>query len=414
MATDRLLECLSEMENNFSIQVIGDESEPAYNRIMLSSVLATEKSAADIQLKQAAWYKKQDISIAYGDPVVDIDLDNQQVTTKSAQPYFYDKLVFATGSRASLPNIPGSNHESVRCFRNMQDVDFLLKASANIKSIAIVGGGLLGLEAAHGMNLAGVQVHLVHRRNYLMNRQLDLRAGQLLQKQLEDRGIQFYMGKQPQAVNTKKSIQLLLDDGSHIEADLVIFAAGITPNKEIAETAGIDCNRAICVDDAMQTNATNVFAIGECTEHQNRTLGLVAPVNDQAKVLAENLLDLKSTYQYQQSSTVLKVSGIEMFSAGKLGDDKLDTCERNTDKQSTEQELQIEDPDFGLYRHLRISDNKLKSAVLLGDKRSGSWYEQLIENQQDISQLIPEIIFGRDYCQTQGDQSNSQVVEVIQ
>ena len=392
------------MENNFSIQVIGDESEPAYNRIMLSSVLATEKSAADIQLKQAAWYKKQDISIAYGDPVVDIDLDNQQVTTKSAQPYFYDKLVFATGSRASLPNIPGSNHESVRCFRNMQDVDFLLKAAANIKSIAIVGGGLLGLEAAHGMNLAGVQVHLVHRRNYLMNRQLDLRAGQLLQKQLEDRGIKFYMGKQPQAVNTKKSTQLLLDDGSHIEADLVIFAAGITPNKEIAETAGIDCNRAICVDDAMQTSATNVFAIGECTEHQSKTLGLVAPVNNQAKVLAENLLDIKSTYQYQQTSTVLKVSGIEMFSAGQL----------EADKKSAEQTLQIEDPDFGLYRHLRISDNKLKSAVLLGDKRSGSWYEQLIENQQDISQLIPEIIFGRDYCQTQGDQSNSQAVEVIQ
>ena len=414
MAADRLLECLSELPARFSILVIGEESEPAYNRIMLSSVLAAEKTAEQIQLKDPDWYRQNSIEILYGDPVTSIDPNNFRVTTVSGRSISYDKLVFATGARASLPEVPGNTDPAVSCFRNMKDVARLIQQSKSIKTAVIVGGGLLGLEAAHGLNLAGVKVHLVHRRCYLMNRQLDQRAGQILQDQLQQRGIEFHMGREPQtilpAANSQPGVAatLILDNDKCIATDLIIFAAGITPNKELAEAAGIDCNRAICVDDYMQTSANDIYAIGECAEHRGRTIGLVAPAKAQAQVLADNLLGNKTPYKYQETSTHLKVSGIEMFSAGRV--------ESNPEEDSRSQDaesLQIEDPEFGVYRRLRIANNRLTSAVLLGDKRSGSWYEQLIEDQQDISELGPEIIFGRDYCLEQIETPKINPVEVI-
>ena len=414
MAADRLLECLSELSAPFSILVIGEESEPAYNRIMLSSVLAAEKTAEQIQLKAPQWYEQNSIEILSGDPVISIDTHNLVVITESGKNIGYQKLVFATGARASLPDLPGNTHPSVSCFRNMKDVASLIEQSKSIKRVAIVGGGLLGLEAAHGMNLAGVKVDLVHRRSYLMNRQLDQRAGQILQEQLQRRGIDFHMSREPKTIlpasNSKadSTARLILDNDKCIAADLIIFAAGITPNKELAEISGIECNRAICVDDYMQTSAEDIYAIGECAEHSGRTIGLVAPAKAQAQVLADNLLGNQTPYQYQETSTHLKVSGIEMFSAGRVESN----TEAEKDSKNTES-LQIEDAAFGVYRRLQITNNQLTSAVLLGDKRSGSWYEKLIEDQQDVSELVPEIIFGRDYCLEQIETSKINSVEVI-
>lgn len=429
MATDRLLECLSGKPHQFRIRVIGDEACHAYNRVQLSSVLAAERSSKDLQLKQSGWYQEHKIEVTCGDAVEKIDIRLQTVTTASGAEHRYDKLVLATGSRAAIPNISGSKNAAVRCFRNLNDVDFLIAQSKSIRSVAIVGGGLLGLEAAHGMNLAGVSVHLVHRREHLMNRQLNRRAGEILQSQLEQRGIRFHMGTNPIAVQSSlrsmgnsainPNTELVLENGERIQTDLVIFAAGIEYNKELAEQAGLDCNKAIKVDSSMQTSDSNIYAIGECAEHKGRTIGLVAPAKIQAEVLADNLLGKDSHYSYSETGTRLKVSGIELFSSGEIEN----LAENNND-------LIIEDAKFGIYRHLSIQDNQVTAAVLLGDSSSGNWYEELIKDKSDLGGLIPKLIFGRDYCskpsvtcsepsatekvpQIVGDQTN-QVIEVMQ
>lgn len=400
MATDRLLECLCDAAETYEICVIGEEPGHAYNRIMLSSVLAGEKSASEIQLKDTAWYNSKQIQLLSGDRVNTIDRQTRKVTLNSGRQLAYDTLVLATGARASIPPIEGIHHPAVRCFRNLEDVDFLLHRAKSIDSVLIVGGGLLGLEAAHGMNLAGVAVHLVHRRAHLMNRQLDSRAGQILQAQLEARGMHFYMKSNPLSIADRSGrAELQLDSGLKLSADLIIFAAGIQPNKELAETCGITCDRAILVNDQMQTSDNRIFAIGECAEHQSRTIGLVAPAKRQAEVLAANLLGQKQAYSHREDSTHLKVSGIEMFSAGQI--------EQSTDTES----LMLEDPEFGIYRNLILKKNQLCGAILLGDKSSSSWYEQLIGEGRDLSALKTKLIFGRDFCSA--EERTTVVKEVV-
>lgn len=400
MAADRLLECLCAAQHNYDICVIGEEPYAAYNRISLSSVLAGDKSSSKIQLKDSGWYTKNRIEIICGDPARNVDLETQSIGLESGQCLSFDKLVFATGSRAFVPRIPGNQSAAVRCFRNMEDVNYLLEQARKITRVAIIGGGLLGLEAAHGMNLAGLEVEVVHRQPYLMNRQLDSRAGQILQSQLEGRGIKFHLNRSPKAIQecsesqTGYKTELVLDNGQCLKADLVIFAAGISPNKELADECGIACGRAIQVDEYMQTSSENVFAIGECAEYQGRTIGLVVPAKQQAEVLASNLLGKERTYSHKEVSTRLKVSGIELFSAGQI--DSL--------PDEPVKSLNVEDARFGIYRKLNIQNNRLCGAVLLGDKRSGNWYENLIEEKTNLSEFGPQLIFGRDYCESNSDQ----------
>jgi nitrite reductase (NADH) large subunit len=374
----------------YRITVFGAEPHVNYNRIMLSCVLAGDKAVEDIVINSREWYEENGIALFTGDPVVKIDREARTVTAESGTTLPYDRLLIATGSRPLAPSIPGLGLPGVCAFRDIADVEKMLAAARVHKRAAVIGGGLLGLEAAWGLKQRGMSVALVHLRPTLMERQLDAAAGQLLQRDLDRRGIAFFTdGQTEEITGTERAEGVQLTDGRYIPADLVVLAIGIRPNIDLARAAGLEVNRGITVFDDMRTSDPAIFSVGECVEHRGQVFGLVAPLWDQAKVCAAHLAgDESAVFASQALATSLKITGIDVFSAGALmaadeGDD----------------EITLRDESRGLYKKVVLREGKLVGAVLYGEVSDGQWYLQIMREGTDVSSLRDKLVFGRAFAE---------------
>src|SRR6188472_3800933 len=318
MAAARLVDELSKVAlGRHAIAVIGEEPRLAYNRVLLSSVLAGETASHDIELRPADWWRHRGVTVRYGYRVTEIDTGRRELKIGGEESMEYSKLVLATGSTPLRLNVPGAHLAGVHTFRDSRDVDLLLTLAAQKKRVVVVGGGLLGLEAAYGLSKAGAPVTLVHLMDRLMERQLDAPAAELLKSLVERKGIEILLNANTARIHGVTRVEgVELSDGRRIDADAVIFAAGIRPNITLAREAGIAVNRGIVVDDHLQTGASDVFAIGECAEHRGICYGLVEPAYEQARVLARHLAGREASYAGSTVATNLKVSGVSVFSAG--------------------------------------------------------------------------------------------------
>ncbi|MBW0447670.1 NAD(P)/FAD-dependent oxidoreductase [bacterium M00.F.Ca.ET.228.01.1.1] len=375
----------------YDITVFGAEPYGNYNRILLSPVLAGEKTVDDIILNTRDWYDENGIRLYAGDPVVAIDRRRRIVRAQSGIEVGYDRLLIATGSKPFLIPVPGHDLPGVIAFRDIQDVETMLEAARNHRHAVVIGGGLLGLEAANGLLRQGMSVTVVHVMDSLMERQLDRSASALLQQALERKGLRFLLKANTTAIVGPERVRAVrFDDGSEIPADLVVMTAGVRPNIELAKQSGLHCERAIVVDDTLQTYDPRIYAVGECVQHRMATFGLVAPIWDQARVCAAHLAGAgHRRYVQRATATRLKVTGVELYSAGDFigGPDSED--------------LVLRDPRRGVYKRLVIEDNRVIGAVLYGDVKEGAWYFELIQNRTDISLLRSHLLFGKALCEAQ-------------
>lgn len=368
----------------YEITVFGSEPYGNYNRILLSPVLAGEKTIEDIMLNDEAWYSNNEVTLHKGKKITRIDRLNHKVIADDGTQTDYDRLLIATGSNPFIIPVPGNDLNGVISFRDIHDVDLMIDAAKSKKHAVIIGGGLLGLEAAYGMMKHGINVTVVHLLDTLMERQLDSDSASLLQASLEQRGMQFLMGKQTESIVGEEKVKgVRFKDGSEIAADIVVMAVGIRPNIALAESAGIYCEQGIVVNDTLQTYDPRIYAVGECVQHRKATYGLVAPLFEMAKVCANHLaLVGYGRYEGSVTSTKLKVTGIDLFSAGDFhGDDTTDN-------------IIMKDVSAGIYKKLVIKDNKLKGAVLYGDTIDGSWYFRLMREQTDLTDIRSHLLFG--------------------
>jgi nitrite reductase (NADH) large subunit len=376
--------------SRFRITVFGAEPHVNYNRIMLSSVLAGDKSVDDIVINSREWYDQNGITLVTGDAVTRIDRGSKSITAASGAIVAYDKLLIATGSRPLAPPIPGLGLPGVCAFRDIADVDKMLVAAKIHKRAVVIGGGLLGLEAAWGLKQRGMSVALVHLMPTLMERQLDAAAGQLLQRDLDRRGIAFFTdGQTEEIVGSERAEGVQLADGRFVPADLVVLAIGIRPNIDLAKAAQIEVNRGIVVTDDMRTSDPDIFAVGECVEHRGQVFGLVAPLWDQAKVCARRLAgDEEALFESRALATSLKITGVDVFSAGAL-----------MAADESDDEIVLRDDSRGLYKKIVLRDGKLVGAVLYGDVADGQWYLQLMRDKEDVSALRERLVFGRAFAE---------------
>jgi nitrite reductase (NADH) large subunit len=392
MAGMKVLEDLLAMAPNaYDVTVFGAEPHPNYNRILLSPVLAGEKKIEDIILNPLEWYRSKGVKLYCGDPVVSIDRRRRLVCSSSGVEQHYDRLLLATGSNPIMLPIPGKDLPGVVTFRDLQDVDLMLEATRTQKRAVVIGGGLLGLEAANGLLKQGMDVTVVHIFDTLMERQLDRPASALLKETLEQRGLKFHMPANTVAIMAKEGNEgvagVRFGDGQELPADLVVMATGIRPNIELARKAGLRCDRGVLVNDTLQTFDPSIYAVGECVQHRNNTYGLVAPLFDQAKVCATHLAEFGiGHYVGSLVSTQLKVTGINLFSAGDfIG--------------STQSEaLVLKDPKRGIYKRVVIEDNKVRGAVLYGDVKDGPWYFELMTQGRDVGALRDKLLFGEAFA----------------
>ncbi|MDE2181400.1 MAG: nitrite reductase large subunit NirB [Alphaproteobacteria bacterium] len=395
MAGMRTVEELLKHEagRRYRITVFGAEPHVNYNRILLSSVLAGDKDLDDIVINPRSWYGDNGIRLVTGDPVTAIDRDAKLVTAASGLSVHYDRILIATGSRPLAPPIPGLALPGVCAFRDIADVEKMLEAARTQKRAVVIGGGLLGLEAAWGLKQRGMSVALVHLMPTLMERQLDAAAGQLLQRDLDRRGIAFFTNGQTEQIVGKERVEgVQLADGRFIPADLVVLAIGIRPNIDLAKAAGLEVNRGVVVFDDMRTSDTSIFAVGECVEHRGQVFGLVAPIWDQAKVCAAQLAgDATAIYAARALSTRLKITGVDVFSAGAL-----------MAADEADDEITLRDESRGLYKKIVLRDGKLVGAVLYGDVADGAWYLQLMQDKADVSALRERLVFGRAIAEMDG------------
>ncbi len=388
MAATRLVDELSQRAlGRYSIAVIGEEGRLAYNRVLLSPLLAGEIAAPDIELKPAAWWKARGVSTLYGRAVEAIDRGAKTVTLSDGLTLPYGKLVLATGSKPLRPPFPGGGLSGVATFRDTRDVETMRSYAGRGARIVVIGGGLLGLEAAYGLSKAGGQVTLLHLVDRLMERQLDAEGAALLALAMAERGITVRLNSATRGfVGTDQVEGVELQDGAVIPADLVVIAIGVRPNIELAKAAGLNVNRGIVVDDGMASNEPDIFAIGECAEHRGSVYGLVEPAYEQARVLATNLAGKPASYPGSHLSTNLKVSGVGVFSAGEfeaVGDDET---------------VVLRDPAGGIYRKFVLREGRLAGCVLVGDTRGALFYLGLIRSGQDISAIRTDLPFGEPYC----------------
>lgn len=403
MAGVRALEELLKLAPDaYEITVFGEEPHPNYNRIMLSPVLAGEKTIDDIILNDAQWYKDNNITLHKGKKVETIDRLNQKVITADGLAVEYDRLIIGTGSQPIVLPLPGADLTGVLSFRDIADVDQMLDVSKKGKHAVVIGGGLLGLEAANGLMKQGMQVTVIHLMDRLMERQLDDKAALMLKKNLEESGMQFLMGAQTEAIIGRDRVEKVkMKDGSEIYTDLVVMAVGIRPNIELAKKARLHCVRGLVVNDTMQTYDPKIYAVGECVEHRGLTYGLVAPLFEMAKVCANHLAKLGiGLYQGSITSTKLKVTGIDLFSAGDfLGNE-------NTE------ELVYQDESLGVYRKLIIEKDIVKGAVMYGDTVDGTWYFDLLRDQTNITDFRKTILFGQAHLGDSGHGEQDQVARL--
>jgi len=385
MAAMHLVEELTRRAlGRFAVAVVGEEPQLAYNRVLLSAVLAQEVSRSDIELRPARWWSDRGVTLLYGRSATRIDPSIYRVRLADGATLPYARLVLATGSRPIRPNVPGMDLPGVMTFRDLGDVATIEAAASKRIKAVVIGGGLLGLEAAYGLAKAGSHVTVVHLMDRLMERQLDARAADMLKRAVEACGIAVHLNAETVGIRGKGRAQAVsLKDGAQIEADLVVVAAGIRPNVELARTADLGIDRGILVDDYLQTSRPGIHAIGECAEHRGVCYGLVEPAYEQARVLATHLAGEVARYPGSVLATNLKVSGISVFSAGDfLG------------APGTEQ-LVLSDTGLGTYKKLVISGGRLAGAVLFGDTADGLWYLDLIRSGVSIESIRDDIMFGR-------------------
>lgn len=385
MAAARLVDELTKTAlGRYAIAVIGDEPRLAYNRVLLSSVLAGETTTQDIELRPASWWSERGVTLKYGCRATEIDVGRRELKIAGDESIPFSKLVLTTGSSALRLNVPGADLTGVHTFRDSRDVDLLLTLAAQRKRVVVVGGGLLGLEAAYGLAKAGAPVTLIHLMDRLMERQLDASAAALLKSLVERKGIEILLNANTARVHGETRVEgVELVDGRRIAADAVIFAAGIRPNIALAEEAGIAVNRGIVVDDHLQTAAADIFAIGECAEHRGICYGLVEPAYEQGRVLAQHLAGRQAAYHGSIVATNLKVSGVSVFSAGDF-----------IGAEGSEA-LVLSDIHHGTYKKLVITGGRLTGAVLIGDVGDALWYLELIRTRQPTQRMRSDMMFGR-------------------
>ncbi|WP_199580931.1 FAD-dependent oxidoreductase [Bradyrhizobium sp. MOS003] len=385
MAAARLVDELAKTSlGRYAVAVIGEEPRLAYNRVLLSSVLAGETGSHEIELRPADWWRHRGVTVRYGYRVTEIDTGRRELKIEGEESMEYSKLVLATGSTPLRLNLPGADLAGVHTFRDTRDVDLLLTLAAAKKRVVVVGGGLLGLEAAYGLAKAGAPVTLLHLMDRLMERQLDGPAAGLLKTLVERKGIRILLNASTARIHGDGHVEAVeLADGSRIEADAVIFAAGIKPNVALAKDAGVAVNRGVVVNDLMQTSSPDIFALGECAEHRGTCYGLVEPAYEQARVLARHLAGKPAAYPGSVVSTNLKVSGVSVFSAGDfMGGEGSES-------------LVLTDRRRGTYKKLVIADGRLTGAVLIGDTVDALWYLELIRNRDNVAAIRTDMMFGR-------------------
>jgi len=385
MAAARLVDELTKIAlGRYAIAVIGDEPRLAYNRVLLSSVLAGETASHEIELRSASWWQDRGVTLKYGCLATEIDVGRRELKIANDESIAFSKLILATGSAPLRLNVPGADLAGVRTFRDSRDVDLLLTLAAQKKRVVVVGGGLLGLEAAYGLAKAGAPVTLIHLMDRLMERQLDAPAAELLKSLVERKGIKILLDANTARIHGESHVEgVELADGRRIEADAVIFAAGIRPNVALAKDAGIPANRGIVVDDTLQTGAPGIFAVGECAEHRGVCYGLLEPAYEQARVLARHLAGDAACYTGSVVATNLKVSGVSVFSAGDfLGSEGSES-------------IVLSDVRHGTYKKLVISEGRLTGAVLVGDTNDALWYLELIRSRAATTKIRADMMFGR-------------------
>jgi NAD(P)H-dependent nitrite reductase small subunit len=384
----------------YDITVFGSERVGNYNRILLSPVLSGETSVEDIVLNKPEWYARRGIVLHADDPIVTIDRRRRVVVAASGYETRYDRLLLATGSNPVIIPVPGNTLPGVVSFRDLRDVEEMVAASRQYKNAVVIGGGLLGLEAANGLLRQGMKVTVVHLLDSLMERQLDKPAAALLKTSLEQRGLSFRMEAQTAEIiggvvdasgsneGAPRVVGVRFRDGSQLPADLVVMAVGIRPNIELARKAGLRCERGIVVDDTLQTYDPRIYAVGECVQHRDTTYGLVAPLWEQASVCATHLAQVGfARFKGSVTSTKLKVTGIDLFSAGDF-----------VGGEGTE-ELVLRDPRRGVYKRLVLQGNRVTGVVLYGDVKDGSWYFELIQNKTDVTAIRSKLLFGKTFCE---------------
>ncbi|ABD06463.1 assimilatory nitrate reductase (NADH) beta subunit [Rhodopseudomonas palustris HaA2] len=387
MAAVRLVEELAKTAlGRYAIAVIGDEPRLAYNRVLLSSVLAREIPATEIELRPAQWWRDRGVTLLYGESAaakaIDPAIRRVRLATGATLPF--SRLVIATGSKPIRLNVPGMELPGVLTFRDLADVAAIEQAASGGRSAVVIGGGLLGLEAAYGLAKSGTKVTVVHLMDRLMERQLDPTAAAMLKRAVERKGITVELSADTAAIIGDGRVEAVqLADGRTLAADLVVVAAGIRPNVELARAAGLDIGRGILVDDHLQTSKRDIYAIGECAEHRGACYGLVEPAYEQARALASHLAGRDGAYRGSVLATNLKVSGVDLFSAGDfLG------------SPGTE-EIVLTDPGLGSYKKLVIKGDRLTGCVLFGDTADGLWYLDLIRSGQSIDAIRHDMMFGR-------------------
>lgn len=383
MATGRMLETLVEQNADFDITLFNAEPRGNYNRIMLSPVLAGDKTYDEIVTHDDDWYAQSGITCRFGERVADINTAAKTVTAETGDVLDYDKLVFGTGSNPFMIPLPGHDLEGVIAYRDLEDTQRMMGLDADNK-VVVIGGGLLGLEAAAGMAARGVDVTVVHIMGHLMERQLDEAAGYLLRRALIDKGITVKC-----AANSKEILgqdgkvrALLLDDGTELPCDLLVMAVGIRPNIKLAAEAGLAVGKGIHVDDQMVTSDADILAVGECVEHQGAIFGLVAPLYDQAKVAAQTLMGQDAAFVQKELSTKLKVTGCDLFSAGDFAE------------ADSREDIVFRDPARGVYKRLVLENNVVVGTVFYGDTTDSNWFFGLIRDKTDISEMRETLIFG--------------------
>ncbi|MPR25918.1 NAD(P)/FAD-dependent oxidoreductase [Microvirga tunisiensis] len=388
MAAGRALEELFERAPGaYEVTIFGAEPRVNYNRIMLSPVLSGEKAYEDILIHDDAWYETHGITLHRGKQVVEIDRAARRVIAADGTAAFYDQLLVATGSMPFVVPIPGATLPGVVTYRDLDDVNKMLEAAQKGGHAIVIGGGLLGLEAAAGLKAQGMEVTVLHLMPTLMERQLDPSSGYLLQKAFEDRGIAVRCKANTHAILGETHVTgVRLDDGTELPADIVVMAVGIRPNAVLAKEAGLETNRGVLVGDDMRTSDPDIFSVGECVEHRGLCYGLVAPLYEMAKVVAAQLAgDEAAAYTGSVTATKLKVTGIDLFSAGDFGEAK------------DRQDIVLRDAARGVYKRLVLKENRIVGAVLYGETGDGSWFFDLLRKETDVTELRDTLIFGQSY-----------------
>ena len=390
MAPGRVLETLFESSpDQFDVTIFNAEPRVNYNRIMLSPVLSGESTYEDIIIHDEAWYEANNVTLHAGEKVVSIDRENKTVRSEGGVIEGYDNLLIATGSTPFIIPVPGHDLHGVLAYRDLDDVNKMLNAAAKGGRAVVIGGGLLGLEAAAGLKLRGMDVTVIHLMPTLMERQLDPAAGYLLEKELSGRGIDIRTGANTKEIYGDGKVEgVRLEDGTEIDASIVVMAVGIRPSAQLAKDAGLDVNRGILVDCQMRTSDPDIYSVGECVEFEGNCYGLVAPLYEQARICARALTnDAEAAFAHAETSTKLKVTGVDLFSAGDFADGE------------GRDEIVFRDPAQGIYKRLVLQDNRLIGAVLYGETADGAWFFDKIKKGEEIdADERATLIFGQNFA----------------